>query len=63
MKNKIKHIDGEYKTYMTSYKTVKTSLSKIVKNNKIHEDINNVVKRVNIVTTHTYNFFKLYCLY
>ena len=63
MKNKIKHIDDEYKTYMTSYKTVKTSLSKIVKNNKIHEDINNVVKRVNIITTHTYNFFKLYCLY
>ena len=62
MKKKFNPLNNEYETYITSYKTVKTSLSKIAKTNKIHKDINDVVKRVNIIVTHTYTFLKLYCL-
>ncbi|MBC8308057.1 MAG: hypothetical protein H8E55_71400 [Pelagibacterales bacterium] len=62
MKKKLTVPHEEYKKYITSYKTVKTSLSKIVKNKVIHEDILNTVKNVNIIITHSYNFLKMYCL-
>ena len=62
MKKKSSVTNDEYKKYITSYKTVKTSLSKIVKNKIIHEDILNTVKNVNVIITHTYNFLKMYCL-
>ena len=60
MKKKSSVTNDEYKKYITSYKTVKTSLSKIVKNKIIHEDILNTVKNVNVIITHTYNFLKMY---
>jgi hypothetical protein len=53
----------KYKKYLTSHKVVKTSLLKIVRTESIYNDINDTVDRVNIIITHTYNFFKLYYLY
>ena len=53
----------KYENYLTSYKTIKTSLKSIIKNQVINEKINSVVIQMNKIIIHTYQFIKLYYLH
>ena len=52
----------KYNDYITSYKTIKTSLKSIVKKEIDIDKINEAVIRTNLIITHTYQFLKLYYL-
>lgn len=43
--------------------SIKIPLTSIIRNNKINVIINSAVMDVNLLITHFYKFFKLYCLY
>ena len=55
--------EEKYKKYITSYKTIKTSLKSIIKDEYNITKIENAVFRMHSITTHTYQFLKLYCLH
>ncbi len=61
--DKEKAYEERYANYITSYKTIKTSLKSIIRNKSNIEKINEVVYRMNLIITHTYQFLKLYCLH
>ena len=52
-----------YENFSTTYKTVKTSLKSVVRDNSTIVIINRAVKQMNKIVIHTYNFLKLYCLH
>ena len=52
----------KYKKFITSYKTVKCALDKIIIDKYDHDIINNAVLNMNKIIIHTYSFFKLYYL-
>lgn len=55
--------EKKYNDYITSYKTIKTSLKSIIKEEIDIDKINDAVNRTNLIITHTYQFLKLYCLH
>lgn len=55
--------EKKYNDYITSYKTIKTSLKSIVKKEIDIDKINEAVIRTNLIITHTYQFLKLYYLH
>jgi len=62
-KNDQKEMIEKYKKYITSYKTFKCALNKIIKSNDNIIKINEAVVTVNKIIVHTYNFLKMYYLY
>jgi len=52
----------KYREYLTSFKTVKTSLKSIVKDPSIIKTLNDAVLNINKIRIHTYQFIKLYFL-
>lgn len=54
---------NKYINSLTFYKTVKTSLKKVIKHQNTLQEINKIVVNVNKIVIHTYHFLKLYCLY
>ena len=52
-----------YKNFLTSYKTVKTSLKSITKSDATVKIINDIVPRINRIVIHTYHYLKLYILH
>jgi hypothetical protein len=61
-KDRIISINKKYEDYKTIYKTVKTSLKSIIRNNHMTEKINDIVSRMNKIKIHTSQFIKLYIL-
>jgi len=53
---------NKYKTYLTTFKSVKTSLKHIIKNPVYLGQINTMVFTMNRIVIHSYNFLKLYIL-
>lgn len=53
----------KYKKNKTSYKTIKVSLAKIIKDQENVDKLQFIVNNVNQIISHTYQFLKLYCLY
>jgi len=53
----------KYKDYLSSYKTIKLPLKSITKNEAVLNIIDDAVKNVNKIVTHTYYFLKMYCLH
>jgi len=53
----------KYKNFLTSYKTIKTSLKSIIKYDNLINQIDETVVNVNKIIIHTLNFVKLYYLH
>jgi hypothetical protein len=60
--DKINLINDKYTKQLKIYKTIKTSLKSIVKNEDILLKINLIVCRMNKIIIHVYNFLKLFIL-
>ena len=58
----LRRID-KYKKSLSKLTTIKTSLSSVIRNKNNIEYINSVVKNVNLLVYHVYNFIKMYYLY
>jgi len=56
------NMSEKYKKFITSYKTVKCALDKIIIDKYNLNIINNAVLNMNKIIIHTYSFFKLYYL-
>ena len=52
----------KYNLYRKSYKSVKTSLKSIVKDDGIIQTINDTILIMNKIVIHTYQFLKYYCI-
>ena len=57
-KNQVK----KYQNYLTSYKTIKTSLKSLIKDESILPKLNDTIQMTNKIVIHTYQFIKLYYL-
>jgi hypothetical protein len=53
----------KYRKYLTSFKTVKTSLNDICRNEAVRDILTELVVRINNIKLHTYYFLKLFYLY
>ena len=52
----------KYQKFLTSYKTTKTSINSIIKDQSTLETINDIVQRMNRIVQHTYHFLKLFLI-
>lgn len=59
--DKVEHLE-KYKKYLTSYKSVKMSLKRVIKHQHNLEKIDNAASIINKIIGHTYQFLKLYCM-
>jgi len=61
-KNNISHLEN-YRKFLTSYKSVKIPLKRILKHNYNLEKLNLAINRINNIVIHTYQFLKLFCMH
>ena len=63
VKKEFKNKIDEYEKSLKTYKTVKTSLKSVIKNDIVLDTINETVIKMNKIVIHTYQFLKLFCLH